>query len=158
LRGEDSAARFLYFTKIELAVRGGGDPVPLDSSPKVHPHLTTALLRKTIVVLPPSGGGRRKPIDLKALAKGRRIGSVYYNRHGAAKPVLAITPTGVILGLVPRTQRAAEFVVKSERAAATTSRCRLRPRSTLGPRDKPEDDIGGEESAVVTGGCIERGP
>jgi hypothetical protein len=81
------------------------------------------------------------------------------NRHGAAKQVSANIPKGVILGLVPRTQRAAVFVVRSERVAAGNSHCRrLHPRFTLGPRDKPEDDGGREESAVVTGGCAELGP
>ncbi len=57
LRGEDRTARFLYFTKIDLAVRGGGDFEALVTPRGDHPHLTTASLREAIVVLPPQGGG-----------------------------------------------------------------------------------------------------
>jgi hypothetical protein len=60
LRGEDSTARFLYFAKIELAVRGGGDLLAESSAARSHPHLTTASLREAIVVLPPQGGGGEK--------------------------------------------------------------------------------------------------
>jgi hypothetical protein len=57
LSGEDGTARFSSFTKIDLAVRGGGDFGPLVPSLGDHPHLTTASLRHAIVVLPPRGGG-----------------------------------------------------------------------------------------------------
>ena len=48
MKGEDNAARFLYFTKIDLAVCGGGDSAPLDALPADIP--TPAL--------PHQGGGR----------------------------------------------------------------------------------------------------
>jgi diguanylate cyclase (GGDEF)-like protein/PAS domain S-box-containing protein len=60
LRGEDSAARFSFFAKIDLAALGGGDFGPRVRPTEDHPHPTTTLLRKAVVVLPaqaPQGGG-----------------------------------------------------------------------------------------------------
>jgi hypothetical protein len=37
LRGEESAARFLYFTKIDFAALGGGDSGQLDPRTEVTP-------------------------------------------------------------------------------------------------------------------------
>jgi hypothetical protein len=67
LRGEDSAARFSYFTKTDLAALGGGGFCRRDLTIGEHPHLTTASLREAVVVLPPTGGGGEnryfKPAD-----------------------------------------------------------------------------------------------
>ena len=64
-------------------------------------------------------------------------------RHCASQPPAGIN-TGVILGLVPRTHRAASMVaVVGARRAALPGRWPF-PRGTMGPRAKPEDDGGGE--------------
>jgi lipid A oxidase len=66
LRGEDRTARFSYFSKIELAVRGGGDSAPLEDGPEVTPTSRWASSifvknkNRASVVLPPQwGGGER---------------------------------------------------------------------------------------------------
>ena len=57
--------------------------------------------------------------------------------------------TGVILGLVPRTHRAASMVAAvGVRRAALPGR-RPFPRGAMGPRAKPEDDDGGEVAVAA---------
>jgi ferredoxin len=60
LRGEDSTARFSSFTKIDLAVRGGGDSAPRASCP-ITP--TPAL--------PPQGGGRENHREIEPVAPSK---------------------------------------------------------------------------------------
>jgi hypothetical protein len=97
-RGEDSTARFLSFTKIKFAVRGGGDFGPLVPSHALHgdhPHLTTASLREAIVVLPPQGGGGETRqdrarlgdiCDCPALEVEDSAGSIFVLRENRSGP------------------------------------------------------------------------
>jgi lipid A oxidase len=147
LRGEDSTARFSYFTKIEFAVRGGGDSVPQSGPTDVGAEATPTsrwpssffvkYKNRASVVLPPQGGGGERAERASAGWPERTL--------DRTASVLAITAFAVLAVSVawPDTHVAASVNDQDKSAASPTTGNPGDFRSRLGAKDTRIGAYGG---------------